>query len=428
MADTQRRLYDLGIFAQVNMAIQNPEGQAQYKYVIYDIDEAHRYRIDTGLGAEIARIGGSETSLDTPAGSPGFSPRVSFNVTRLNLLGLGHTVSLQTRVSTIQQRAILSYLAPRVRNHDNFDLTFSAVYDTTRGVNTFTAKREEGSIQLSQKLSKPSTLFYRFSYRRVSVSDLKINANLVPLLSQPVRVGIFSANYIQDRRDDPVEPHKGIYNTVDIGLASKVFGSQVNFLRGLGRNATYHRIGKKFVLARQLTFGDIIPYGYGSQFTDALEAVPFPERFFGGGGTSLRAFPENQAGPRDLTTGFPIGGTALLFNSTELRFPLVGTNIGGVLFHDAGNIYSSLGNVSFRVRQQNLQDFDYMVHAVGFGLRYRTPIGPVRVDLAYSINPPSFFGCSGNINDLVNCGNNPALRTNHSIGHLQFFFSIGQTF
>jgi outer membrane protein assembly factor BamA len=243
-----------------------------------------------------------------------------------------------------------------------------------------------------------------------------------------VRVGIFSVNYVQDRRDDPVDAHKGIYNTVDVGLASRIFGSQVNFVRGLARNATYHRIGRKLVLARQLTFGDIIPYSYGSQYADASEAVPFPERFFGGGGTSLRAFPENQAGPRDPKTGFPIGGNALLFNSTELRFPLFGDNVGGVLFHDAGNIYSSLDHISFRVRQENVQDFDYMVHAVGFGVRYRTPIGPVRVDLAYSINPPSFFGCSGNIDDLVNCGNNPALRTIHNTGHLQFFFSIGQAF
>ena len=428
MADTQRRLYDLGIFAQVDMAIQNPDGQEQHKYVIYDMDEAKRYAFDGGLGAEIARIGGSPTSLDVPGGAAGFSPRVSFDVTRLNFLGLGHSISLRTRVSTLEQRGILSYLFPRFRNHDNLDLTFSTLYDETRDVNTFSAKREEGSVQLTQRLSKPSTLLYRFSYRRVSTSDLKIDPNLIPLLSQPVRVGMLSINYIQDRRDDPVDAHKGIYNTVDVGLASKIFGSQVSFARGLARNATYHRIGKKMVLARQFTFGDIIPYGYQSRAADVLDAVPFPERFFSGGGESQRGFPENQAGPRDFKTGFPIGGTALLFNSTELRFPLLGSNIGGVLFHDAGNLYSSLSKVSFRVKQHDLQDFDYMVHAVGFGIRYRTPIGPVRVDLAYSINPPGYFGCSGNINDLIRCGQDPQLRTNHSISHFQFFFSIGQSF
>jgi outer membrane protein insertion porin family len=428
MADTQRRLYDLGIFAQVNMAIQDPDGQAQRKYVVFDIAEARRWTFDVGLGAEITRIGAAETSLDVPGGESGFSPRVSFDLSRLNFLGLGQTISLRSQFSTLEQRAILSYLVPRVRNNDNLNLTFSLIYDETKDINTFAGKREEGSVQLSQKLSKPSTFLYRFSYRRVSTSDLKIDPNLLPLLSQPVRVGMLSVNYIQDRRDDPIDAHKGVYNTVDLGLASKIFGSQVNFVRGLARNATYHRIGKKLVLARQFTFGEIFPYHYQAGITDVLDAVPVAERFFSGGGESQRGFPDNQAGPRDPTTGFPIGGTALLFNSTELRFPLFGANIGGVLFHDCGNVYSSFDKISFRFDQRNLQDFDYMVHAVGFGLRYRTPIGPIRVDLAYSINPPRFFGCSGNIDELVACGNNPALRTNQSISHFQFFFSIGQTF
>jgi outer membrane protein insertion porin family len=428
MADTQRRLYDLGIFSTVDMAIQNPEGNTQRKYVVYEIDEAKKYSFDVGVGAQIAQIGNSQTSLDAPGGTTGFSPRLSFDVSRLNVLGLGHTISLRTRISNLEQRAILTYLAPRVRNHDNLDLTFSVLYDDTRDVNTFSGKREEGSVQLSQRLSKPSSILYRFSYRRVSTSNLKIDPNLVPLLSQPVRVGILSSTYIQDRRDDPTDAHKGIYNTIDVGLASKYFGSQVDFGRVLGRNATYHPFGRKLVLARETTFGAIIPFNYQSRTTDVLDAVPFPERFFSGGANSIRGFPENQAGPRDLDTGFPIGGAALLLNKTELRFPLIGANIGGVLFHDAGNVYSKLSNISFRVSQHDLQDFDYMVHAVGFGIRYRTPIGPVRVDFAYTINPPKYYGCSGNINDLIACGNDPTIRTNHSIGHFQFFFSIGQAF
>ena len=93
-------------------------------------------------------------------------------------------------------------------------------------------------------------------------------------------------------------------------------------------------------------------------------------------------------------------------------------------------------NISFQVSQPDLEDFDYMVHAAGFGLRYRTPIGPVRVDLAYSINPPSFFGFSGTQQDLVNAGVTPCSPpagmpnqcTVQNVSHFQFFFSIGQTF
>jgi outer membrane protein insertion porin family len=155
------------------------------------------------------------------------------------------------------------------------------------------------------------------------------------------------------------------------------------------------------------------------------EYIPLPERFFGGGEASMRGFPMNQAGPRDPETGFPIGGNALLFHSTELRFPLIGDNISGVMFHDMGNVYSSLGSISFRTRQNGLTDFDYMVHAAGFGIRYRTPLGPVRVDLAYSINPPTFNGLQGTYQQLLFGG---ATKTIQSVSHFQIFFSIGQAF
>jgi outer membrane protein insertion porin family len=120
-------------------------------------------------------------------------------------------------------------------------------------------------------------------------------------------------------------------------------------------------------------------------------------------------------------------------NQTELRFPLFGEDIGGVLFHDMGNVYSSVSSISFRTDQHGLGDFDYMNHAVGFGIRYKTPIGPVRLDLAYSINPPRFFGFQGSFSDLLSAGlypcmSEPSRCVAQSISHFQFFFSIGQTF
>ena len=432
ITDTQRRLYDLGVFARVDAAIENPDGETDHKYVLYNMEEAARYSLAFGVGAELARIGGCQTCLDSPAGQTGFSPRVSFDITRNNLWGLGHSLSLRTRVSTLDRRGLLTYTWPRFRGQDRLSLSFTGLYEDSRDVRTFSFKRLEGSVQLSQRISKATTFFYRSTYRRVSVDQgtLKITPFLIPLLDRAVRVSVVSFAMIQDRRDDPVEPHKGVYTTVDIGLAGHFFGSEVNFLRFLGRNATYHPIGKKLVLARSTEFGDI--YAFPS-LGDPLNAVPLPERFFGGGGTSHRGFPENQSGPRDGTTGFPVGGTALLFNQTELRFPLIGDNVGGVIFHDAGNTYSSLGNLSFRVHQKNLQDFDYMVHAVGFGIRYRTPVGPLRVDLGYSINPPSFFGFKGTQQDLINAGVNPCAGASsacvqQNVSHFQYFFSIGQTF
>jgi len=445
--ETQRQLYDLGVFAEIDTAIQNSDGDEVYKNVIFDFTEAHRYNINVGVGAEIAQLGATTTTLSEPTGGTGFSPRLSVNLNRLNMFGLGHTLALQTVVSTLEQKVGLSYIIPRLFNTPGRSLTFSVLYDTARDIRTFASHREEGSVQYAQKFTRGTAGLLRFAYRRVSTSDVVIPALLIPQLLQPVRIGIISGNLVQDHRDNPTDPHAGMYNTLDAGLASSIFGSQRNFTKLLVRNATYHRLTKNVVLARQITFGTILPFNTPAGLT-ASDAVPLPERFFGGGNISLRAFPENQAGPRDTgspagpggtatePTGFPLGGNAVLISNIELRFPLIGQNIGGVLFHDAGNIYSSVDDISFRFHQRNLDGFNYMVHAVGFGIRYKTPVGPIRVDLAYSINPPRFDGFQGTVQQLLAC--NPNLPPSQlppqcqsvvqGISHFQYFFSIGQTF
>ncbi|HWE52189.1 MAG TPA: BamA/TamA family outer membrane protein [Bryobacteraceae bacterium] len=444
----QQRLYNLGVFARVDTAIQNPEGDTAHKYLLYNFEEANRYTLTAGIGAQVARFGQpSSQSLGSPGGSTGFSPEVSLNVTRLNFLGLGHSISLRGAFSTIDKTGSLSYFQPRFRNVDGRNLTYTLFYQDELDVRTFSSRREEASIQLSQKFSKSLTGLFRFNYRRVSVSNVIIPVLLIPQLVQPVRVGILSTNFVQDRRDDPANPHRGVYNTADIGLASSYFGSQRNFGRLLLRNATYYRLTKNLVLARQTQFGVIVPFAAPAGLS-AQESVPLPERFFGGGADSLRAFPYNQAGPRDTgaplqpngptspATGFPLGGNALFFNNVELRFPLIGQDIQGVFFHDMGNVFHSVSDISLRFSQRNLQDFDYTVHAAGFGIRYRTPVGPVRADLAYSINPPAYDGFSGTPLELLRCNpNDPASLaqsfcqpSRQSISHFQFFFSIGQTF
>ena len=422
IAETQQKLYDLGIFAKVQATVQNPDGEEESKYVLFQLDEANKYSLTTGVGAQIARIGGGVTSFDAPAGQTGFSPRLSVGLSRLNLFGLAHTVSIQTLISTIEQRAIASYVIQQFANQENLTLTISALYDNAFDIRTFASHRWEGSVQLAQRLSRTNSLQYRFSYRRSSVSDLKISPELIPLLSQPVRVGLLSMSYIYDRRDNSSDTHRGILNTVDAGISLAAFSSQTDFTRLILRNSTYHPIGRDVVIARSLQFGYINRIG-------GLTEIPLAERFFAGGASTQRAFPDNQAGPRDLDTGFPLGGTTFLFHSTELRFPLYGDNVGGVLFHDMGNVYSDIGSVSFRFRQENVSDFNYMVHAFGFGIRYKTPVGPLRIDLSVSPDPPRFNGFSGNLQDLINCtSTNTCQATHQIISHFQFHFSLGQTF
>jgi outer membrane protein assembly complex protein YaeT len=430
ITDTQRRLYDLRVFERVDAAIQNPDGDTSKKYVVFDLNEARLYSVAAGFGAEFARIGGCQTCLDSPAGQTGFSPRLSLDVSRNNLFGLGHSLSLATRISTLEERASLTYNWPHFYSPDNTFL-IRGFYDDSRDVRTFSYTRKEATALFSRRFSKALTMSYSYIYRHVSIDQatLKITPLLIPLLSQPVTVGLLDVTLIQDRRDDPVEPHRGYYNTVDLGVAAHAFGSQRNFAKVLFRNSSYYSLTRKIILARSTELGEIYPFDYNGV---PFDSIPLPERFFGGGSNSNRAFPEFQSGPRDLDTGFPIGGAALLFNQTELRFPLIGENIGGVLFHDMGNTFTSFDSISFRVKQRSLADFDYMVHAVGFGIRYRTPVGPLRVDLAYAMNPPQFYGFKGTESQLIQAGVNPCATPGNcaqtGVSHFQYFFSIGQTF
>ncbi|HVW11143.1 MAG TPA: BamA/TamA family outer membrane protein [Bryobacteraceae bacterium] len=446
--ESQKNLYDLGIFARVNTAVENPDGDTEHKYVLYDVDEANRYTLSGGIGAQVARFGQpSAQSLGSPAGSTGFSPEASVSVRRINLWGIGHSASANLVYSSIDKTASLNYEQPRFFGLEGRNITYSLDYENERDVRTFASKREEASVQVSQKFTKATTGLFRFAYRRVSASQIVIPVLLIPQLLQPVRLGILSANILRDRRDSATNPHHGSLNSIDVRLASRYFGSQRSFGAALVRNATYYALTRNLVLARQTEFGVIEPFAAPPGVSEE-QSVPLPERFFAGGADSLRAFAFNEAGPRDTgapltpggpssqATGFPLGGNALFTNQIELRFPLIGENIQGVFFHDMGNVFSTLGNMSLRFHQRDLQDFDYTVHAVGFGLRYRTPVGPVRVDLAYALNPPSFKGFNGTPQQLLQCDpNDPATATKsfcqvtqQNTGHFQFFLSIGQTF
>ena len=455
--DINREMSNLGIFANVASAVQDSEGNTIYKNVLYDFDEAARYSFNVGFGLQVGVFGTPTNNVSNSGGSSGVSPIVAFDVNRLNFLGRGQTIGLQTRYSSIEQRYALNYIIPRFLGSFDRTVTFSLLYNLTRDVQTFSSRRAEASVATSQRLNRASTLVVRFAYRRVSTGNIVIPSLLIPSLLQPVRIGILSASYIQDHRDNPADAHHGFWNTIDTGIAGGFFGSQREFYRVLARNATYTQLTKNLVLARQTQFGAVVPFNI-PQGTSRFEDIPLPERFFGGGGVSMRGFGYNQAGPRDIgtpnqlpgiptttPTGFPVGGNGLFFNNIELRFPLLGPNINGVFFHDLGNIYSNVSDISFRYRQPSNQNFNYAVQAAGFGIRYKTPVGPVRVDLAYNLNPTSYQGFNRNENfqDLLRCrpAGTPGVSPEFIIGtgnrcssspqtlsHFQFFFSIGQAF
>ena len=295
---------------------------------------------------------------------------------------------------------------------------------------------------------------YRFTYRRVLATNLPPNLSLVPQFSQPTRVGGPGFTYIRDRRDNALESTKGSYLTVDGSLADRYFGLQPDFSRILVQHSSYYAFGKnraqerKFVFARSTRIGVETPFGNTVLLppgqcpsSGSLQCIPLPELFLSGGGNSHRGFGLNQAGPRDPNTGFPLGGGALFLNNLELRFPpvslpFVRDNLSFALFHDAGNVFTNgrvmLDNL-LRWKQKNPQlclqestagqcDYSYISHAVGLGVRYKTPIGPVRFDFGYNLNPPAFPS-----HTLLPDGTQGPFVPEHG-SQFNVFFSIGQTF
>ena len=433
MLQTQRNLYDLGIFNEVQTAVENPEGAEKQKDVLFQIKEARRWTINYGFGLEIG------TGLNTgqggsPQGQTGASPRVILEVTRINFRGRDQSLIFKSHFGNLEKRASMSFDQPRWFDLPNWRLTLTALYNNTRDVNTFSSDRLEGSVQLTQRATKATQLLYRFSYRRIKVDPGSFpsgfSPDLIPIYAQPVNVGMPSLTYLRDTRDDPVNSTKGTYNTFDLGIASGNFGSEANFGRLLAQNATYFKFRKTWVFARSLRIGVETPYG-------SLGFIPLPERYFVGGSNSHRGFAINQAGPRDSFSGAPLGGNAMIVNNIELRLPptplpFVGDNLSFVLFHDIGNAFATASEMwksvgRFNQRdQQNCRDvsatatcdFSYMSQAVGTGVRYRTPIGPVRVDVGYNLNPPVFPV------------KEPSSGLPHSeqVRRFNFYFSIGQTF
>jgi len=475
---TQSNLYDLGIFSQVDTAVQNPEGSDSQKNVLVQVQEAKRYTFTYGLGLEFET--GLPSGTSSPAGSTGVSPRVGFDITRLNVGGRNQTLTFQSHVGRLQQRGLISYEIPKLFNNDRFKLFYTAFYDNSLDVATFTSQRLEGKIDLRQQIGKQqanhsSSITYRFDYRRVKASNFASNFSpaAFSLFSLPARVGGPGFTFIRDQRDNPLESTKGQYFTLDGFSASSYFGSQADFARALTQDSTYYAFGRanhKFVFARSTTIGleqayrgtRVLPPGacqvskLATSCTQNVTVIPLPEVFFAGGGNSHRGFGLNQAGPRDPDSGFPVGGSALFVNSEELRFPPVslpylGGGFGFALFHDMGNVFTA-GHDMLKglmrwhqpnpaqclqfsavtqtdqyngcVTQFNNSGYDFTSHAVGLGLRYKTPIGPLRFDFGYNLNPTAYpFGYTLST---------PLLPTAPFVAqrmrHFNVFFSIGQPF
>jgi len=426
LLESQQRLYDLGLFNQAQLAAQDPGAPETEKTVLVGLEEAKRWTIGYGGGLDVQRLPGNNAQ-----GQYGVSPRVSVEVDRINLGGRPQTYTLQGHYSNLEKIGSTSYTIPNVRGHSGLDFRITGLADQSRNVLTFNSTRQEITLVLQKRYSPHSSLLGRYNFRHVSTSNLQINPAAVPLFSQSVLVATLGGSYINDHRDNPLDASRGSYSTVDADIAWTGLGSSADFGRIILQNSTYYRLGRRVVFARNTRFGVEPTFGSTSIVQGAsgtpqvIGGVPLPERLFMGGPDSHRAFSLNEAGPRDLITGYPLGGRASFLNQVELRFPIDQTGLGVALFEDAGNVFSSIRFMRLlKFEQSSPEDFDYDVQSAGLGLRYRTPVGPLRFDVGYSPNIPRYEVCSNQSLPVCPPSQVEVLR----LPRFQFVLSFGQTF
>ena len=402
LLEAESKLYNMGVFDWASVGPRRPIKDQTNEEAVVKVHEARRNNLTYGVGLEVSRRGGNvPTGTVAVPGLPTVglgnakiqtseqtfvSPRGSIQYTRQNIRGLGETGSISLVVARLDQKTIATYADPQFRG-SQWSSLFSMSAERTTENPLFTARLANVSYQLERSLDRKKTMTgqVRYNFGQTKLSELLVPELVLPQ-DRSVRLSTFSGTFIKDTRDKPLDAHKGLYQTTDYGVTSSIFGASADFQRLLTQTAYYKQVRHGIVFANSLRLGLAKAF--------AGDTVPTSERFFAGGATTLRGFSLNAAGPQrpvavctsptaDPATcpqiTVPIGGNQLFILNSEMRFPLpIIKNLGAVLFYDGGNVYRT---ISFR------QFIDNYTNTVGFGIRYNTPVGPVRFDVGHNLNP-----------------------------------------
>jgi outer membrane protein insertion porin family len=200
----------------------------------------------------------------------------------------------------------------------------------------------------------------------------------------------FGVTASRDARDFLLDPHRGEYRVVSGEIAGGILGGDNDYYKLTGNFQRYRGMGGTSVFAWRTRVGYGNAYGRSDQ-------VPVESRYFLGGANSVRGYSEATLGPSTTdANGDPryLGGQFLLLANVEARFPLpllARWNFSGAIFLDGGNVYSDVSDVTgsgFRLTSNPdetlVTDFRY---GVGAGIRYNTPVGPIRLDYGYPLKP-----------------------------------------
>ena len=398
---SESHLYNLGIFDWAEVDPKRAITDQHDEDVVVKVHESKRNSIVYGFGFQVVNRGGSVPSGTVavpgipPVGLPKnfitsektfWGPEGTFEYTRRNVRGRAESYTFSAYAGRLDQRGNFTYTDPYLFGSKwTGSALLSAEHDSQNPI--YTARLGNAGYQIQKPLNakKTTNLFFKYNFQETRITQLLI-PDLVPPDQLNVHLSTLTASFIHDTRDNALDAHRGFYESYQIGVNPAWLGSNFSFAQFLSQDAYYKNIGKGIIWANSLRIGLEQAYA-GSE-------VPLSQKFFSGGGSTLRGFPLNGAGPQRVIAAcgnpsdpatcskitVPEGGNELLIINSELRFPLsfIHDGLGLATFYDGGNVFPQIGFHDFTSLYSN---------SVGIGLRYATPVGPIRIDIGHNLNP-----------------------------------------
>jgi outer membrane protein insertion porin family len=350
---SQKRLYRLGLFSEVRFEPSKTADPALQDLLLL-VKERPTGALEFGVGyADYERLRGF------------------VEVTKRNLFGTGRSVSLRADGSRVLQRYGIDYREPWIFSRDldgRAGVSYSRKREISYRLNTLSA-----SVGLDKSFSEKlkGLLLYQYERDETSQIDPAIAPQIPPEDSGGFNIASINPALIFDARDDLFNPTRGFIVILSLREAAKVLGSEKQFLKGTAQITQFFPLRPWLVLALSARGGA------ARTFAQTRE-VPLPERFLAGGRSTVRGYDQDRLGIPGVTLidGRPTGGDAFMVFNEELRLSLP-ASIGLVVFFDHGNVWPTVPSVRL----------DQVKSTTGTGLRYNTPVGPLRLDYGYKLDP-----------------------------------------